>query len=65
MRDPKRIDKFCDDLKEVWHQFPDWRFGQLMMNVLSQHLSDTGRDVFYLEEPEMMSYFRKYAGLDT
>ena len=63
MRDPNRIDKFCDDLKTVWHQLPDWRFGQLMLNVLSQYMSDTGRDVFYLEEPEMMDYFRKYVDI--
>lgn len=63
MRDPNRIDKFCDDLKTVWHQLPDWRFGQLMINVLSQYMSDNGRDVFYLEEPEMMDYFRKYVNI--
>ena len=34
MRDPNRIDKFCDQLKAIWHQVPDWRFGQLMENML-------------------------------
>lgn len=63
MRDPNRIDKFCDDLKTVWHQLPDWRFGQLMLNVLGQYMYDTGRDAFYLEEPEMMDYLRKYVNI--
>lgn len=29
MRDPKRIDKFCEMLKVYWHMVPDWRFMQL------------------------------------
>lgn len=64
MRNPKRIDKFCDELKEVWHQFPDWRFGQLMSNMMGEYCAKNGRDVFYLEEPEMMEWFREYAELD-
>lgn len=60
MRDPKRIDKFCDDLKEVWHQVPDWRFGQLMSNMLNAYVGDTGRDIFFTEEDEMMTFFKKY-----
>lgn len=33
MRDLKRIDKFCDLLKEIWKRVPDWRFGQLISNL--------------------------------
>lgn len=54
MRDPKRIDDFCDRLKEVWKQVPDWRFGQLMLNVLGDIQANTGRDVFFIEDPEMI-----------
>lgn len=64
MRNPQRIDKFCDDLKEVWHQFPDWRFGQLMSNMLGTFVSQTGKDIFFPEENELMDFFRKYAGLE-
>lgn len=54
MRDPKRIDDFCDRLKEVWKQVPDWRFGQLMLNALGDVQAKTGRDVFFIEDPEMI-----------
>ena len=65
MRDPARIDRFCDELKRVWHQFPDWRFGQLMSNMLGQFVADTGMDIFFPEEPELMAFFQKYAGIDA
>ncbi len=54
MRDPKRIDDFCDRLKEVWKQVPDWRFGQLMLNALGDIQAQTSRDVFFIEDPEMI-----------
>ena len=58
MRDPKRIRKFCDQLAEIWEsQCPDWRFGQLFMNVLT-------RDPFYMEDDEMMETIKKYFHLD-
>lgn len=44
MRDPERIDRVCDLLREVWKQVPDWRLGQLLFNL-------TGRyDMFYVED---------------
>lgn len=43
MRDPKRIDEFCEKLKEQWKRVPDWRFGQLVVNCL-------GQDPFYVED---------------
>lgn len=37
MRDPNRIYKFCNELANIWvTKCPDWRFGQLMMNVLGK-----------------------------
>ena len=35
MRDPKRIDKCLNTLREVWYEFPDWRFMQLICNFQS------------------------------
>ena len=64
IRDPKRIDRFCDELKLIWHQFPDWRFGQLMSNMLGEFAYQTQKDIFFPEEDEMLAFFRKYAGLD-
>lgn len=59
VRDPKRIDAFCDRLKEVWKKVPDWRFGQLVVNVLNSMMS-SGRDPFFPEDEEMIAYFEKY-----
>lgn len=60
MRNPARIDEFCDRLKTAWKKLPDWRFGQFMMNCLgSMHAQ--GRDPFFPEEPEMIEFIEKYA----
>ena len=53
MRDPKRIDKFCDLLKEIWKRVPDWRFGQLISN-LGRQLEWTPGGFFYAEDEEFM-----------
>ena len=60
MRDPNRIDKFCDELNRLWHKVPDWRFGQLMSNVLSAYQAEKMRDIFFPEDDEMMEFFEKY-----
>ncbi len=59
MRDPTRIDKFCDTLKELWHRVPDWRFGQLMSNFLGDVYAETKRDIFYIEDDEMLKHIQK------
>ena len=60
MRDPNRIDDFCNKLADVWKHFPDWRFGQFMMNALGE-MQGNGRDPFFPEENEMMSFLEDYA----
>ena len=54
MRDPKRIDDFCDRLKTVWHRVPDWRFGQLIYNVFGN------KDNFYTEDKDMIRRIETY-----
>lgn len=54
MRDPKRIDEFCDLLKELWKRVPDWRFGQLISN-LGKQLEWTPGGFFYAEDEEFMN----------
>ncbi len=62
MRDSKRIHTFCHELAELWAtKVPDWRFGQLVMNVLGE-MQAGGRDPFFPEEDEMMGFFKKYFG---
>lgn len=57
MRDVKRLDKFYDELREVHAKsFPDWRFGQLMFNFISEC-----GDPFYLEEDKFIEEIKKYA----
>ena len=37
MRKVERIDTFCNELAKIWKEnCPDWRFGQLMVNVLKE-----------------------------
>lgn len=56
MRNPERIDKFCSKLAEYWKEVPDWRFGQLVCNVLGT----CNRDPFFYEEDEMLKIFEDY-----
>lgn len=56
MRNPERIDKFCSKLAEYWKEVPDWRFGQLVCNVLGT----CKRDPFFYEEDEMLKVFEDY-----
>lgn len=54
MRDPKRIKPFLEWLGEIWErECPDWRFGQLMSNVL-------GVDPFYIEDEDARKTFEEY-----
>lgn len=57
MRKPERIDEFCKRLAEIWKdKCPDWRFGQLMVNVLNSQ----PRDPFFYEEDEMIKVFEDF-----
>lgn len=33
VRDPKRIDDICEQLRIAWHEYPDERLGQFLMNA--------------------------------
>lgn len=56
MRDKNRIRPFLDRLEKVWSKVPDWRFGQLLCNVLNS----MDRAPFYAEDDEMIEYFEKW-----
>ncbi|MBQ1792091.1 MAG: hypothetical protein II008_18085 [Oscillospiraceae bacterium] len=60
MRDPNRIDKFCSELARCWHEVPDWRFGQLISNVLGEYVAQTKKDIFFPEDDELLSFFLQY-----
>ena len=64
MRNPDRIEPFCNELAKVWKEnFPDWRFGQLMMNFLGTVA--TRIDPFFPEEDKMIEYLHAYAEKGT
>ena len=57
MRDSSRIKPFMEKMAEIWEKnCPDWRFGQLMSNVLNSF--DT--DPFFIEEDDMIKRFEKF-----
>jgi hypothetical protein len=56
MRNKNRIPKFLKELEKYWNKVPDWRFGQLISNVLGT----CERDPFFYEENEMLDVFKKF-----
>lgn len=46
MRDPARIDRITDKINQIWKQYPDMRFWQLMLNIAWDYRGD----FFYLED---------------
>ena len=57
MRDINRIDKFCKELAEIWKErYPDWRFGQMMINILNSF----DIDPFFMEEDEMIKRIKDF-----
>lgn len=57
MRNPDRIDVFCNKLAEIWKtKCPDWRFGQLTMNVYGS----MDVDPFFPEENEMIQIIENF-----
>lgn len=52
-----RIDNFCERLKNQWKRYPDFRFGQMMINMfysVQQH-----EDPFYTEDDKMIEYIEE------
>lgn len=55
MRDPKRIKPNWQKIAEIHEQFPDWRMGQFMFNVLSLFQEDP----YFLEDDEFIDKIRE------
>ena len=51
MRDPNRIDKVIDAVKEAWKENPEWRLGQLIVNISR---AANCSDPFFLEDDRLM-----------
>ncbi len=51
MRDPERIEPIIASLHSIWAQVPDWRFGQLLSNLLhAMYEEGNGLDPFFMED---------------
>lgn len=60
MRDINRLDSFYEELKELHKNYPDWRFGQFMLNFMDWYALKYKKDVFYLEEDRFLKYVKEY-----
>ena len=58
MRDPDRISILCNKLMEHWKKVPDWRFGQLLCNMLGSELGD--KDLFFVEDARFIEMIEHY-----
>ena len=60
MRDKNRLYGFYAQLCDIQREnFPDWRFGQFMVNFLGW--LGQRRDAFFPEEDEMVVYLKQFA----
>ena len=60
MRDPNRIDYYCDELAELWHKVPDWRMSQLMVNAMLAYHNKFCHDAFYTEDADFMNFLKDF-----
>lgn len=54
MRDPARIDRILDRIRELWKAQPDWRLGQLLTNVAPKF----EEKAFHFEDDELEARLR-------
>lgn len=59
MRDVNRIKPFCDELAELWSNWPDLRFGQIFSNIAKYIQYEHRKDWFYMEEDELVKVIRE------
>ena len=57
-RDPQRIDRVVELLREAWHLMPDFRLTQLVM-VVSDKPQDAGA-LWYVEDDGMEQQLRAF-----
>ncbi len=56
MRSPERIPIVLGHIQQVWQQHPDWRLGQLIVNLSER----VGKDMWNIEEDELISAVEKH-----
>lgn len=61
MRDPKRIEVIIDKLNKLWLYYPDWRLGQLIINVLKQaNPNIINPAIFYCEDHDWEALLNRW-----
>ncbi len=60
MRKAERLTNFYESLEDLHKNFPDLRFGQLMLNFLHWHEINFSSDFFYVEEEEFLTRFKMF-----
>lgn len=53
MRNPKRIPYILSLLEEEWEKVPDWRFSQLLFNILDGIWDTREPRFFYLDDDQL------------
>ena len=59
MRDIKRIGRILGKIIQIWSRHPDWRLGQLLVNVTG----NTG-DMYYIEDSALELNLDNFIGLN-
>ena len=57
MRNPDRIPEILKELEEFWKQNPDWRLGQIIVNLNYEIMG--GNDPFYLEDKDLLELLKQ------
>ena len=60
MRDPNRIDYYCNEFAKIWHKVPDWRMSQLMVNIMLAYNNKYGHDAFYAEDADFINFIKDF-----
>ena len=61
MRDPNRIQGFCNQFAQAWGLVPDMRFGQFIWCMFHDYQRNNLKDVFYVEDEKMLEFIKQYA----
>jgi len=63
LRDPNRIGTIIEKIEKIWRHRPDWRLGQLILNIVKIKCPE----LFYLEDDtilEKIGDLEKELGID-
>lgn len=58
MRDINRIDEILREFGEVWKKYPDLRFTQMIVNLMSAKRSD----LYYMEDEKFIKTLKEFYG---